>query len=82
MRAWEDFRRTVLTTLAPNEGDTTQPRHDQELSEDGYQPWGFPGAVLVDNLPLKHWISGRHANVRAQLDGQTKGKRPRARLNN
>ena len=81
-RARADFRRTVLETLAPNEGELDQPRHDRELSQDGYQPWGFPDAVHIDNIPLKKWVTGRHANVKAQLEGQIRGKRPRARLNN
>lgn len=79
-RAKADFQRTVLGTLAPDSGDVSQPRHDIEIGRDGYRPWGFPDAVYVDNMPLKVWISGRHANVKGQLEGQVRGRRPRARL--
>lgn len=80
-RAKEDFQRTVLATLAPDEGDVSQPRHDREIGREGYRPWGFPDAVEIDNIPLKLWISGRHNHVKNQLDGQTRGRRPRARMN-
>jgi spore coat protein H len=79
-RAKEDFQRTVLGTMRPDEGDTHQPRHDREYAKDGYRPWGFPDAVEIDNIPLKEWITGREANARGQLEGRIQGTRPRPRL--
>ena len=79
-RARADFERTVLGTLRPDEGDTSQPRQDREYGRDGYRPWGFPDAVEVDNMPLREWISGRSAHVRDQLDNKVRGTRPRARM--
>jgi hypothetical protein len=81
-RAKADFERTVLKTRDPNDGDTSQPRHDREFGRDNYQPWGFPDAVQVDNVPLKDWIEGRSSNVRDQLEGKVRGTRPRPRLYN
>ncbi len=80
-RAKADFQKTVLGTLAPDAGDVDQPRHDREIGRDGYRPWGFPDAVQIDNVPLKSWVSGRYVQVKGQLDGQVRGRRPRARLN-
>lgn len=79
-RARADFERTVLQSLKPDEGDTSQPRHDREFSRDGYRPWGFPDAVEIDNIPLKEWINGRAANAKDQLEGRLRGTRPKARL--
>lgn len=81
-RAKADFERTVLKTMDPEDGDTSQPRHDREFGRDNYRPWGFPDAVQVDNVPLKDWIEGRHSNVKDQLEGKTRGTRPRPRLYN
>lgn len=78
-RAREDFERTVLQTRRPDEGDTSQPRYDEEFAGEGYEPKGFPPSVDVDNLPLKDWIAGRAAHVQGQLDGRVRGTRPRAR---
>lgn len=80
-RAKADFQRTVLATLAPDAGDTSVPRHDFEIGQNSYSPWGFPDAVVIDNIPIKEWIRGRHAHVRGQLDGTVRGRRPRARIN-
>ncbi|HTI72580.1 MAG TPA: CotH kinase family protein [Candidatus Limnocylindria bacterium] len=79
-RAKADFERTVLGTLGPDDGDTSQPRFDQEYARDGFHPWGFPSGVQIDNMPLKEWISGRAVNVRDQLEGRVRGNRPRPRL--
>jgi len=79
-RARADFERTVLATLKPDEGDTEQPRFDEEFSRLGYRPWSFPGEVEIDNLPLKEWIRGRHANALDQLAGRVKAPRARPRL--
>jgi spore coat protein CotH len=79
-RARADFERTVLKTLPPDDGDTSQPRFDQEFSRERYRPWSFPDAVQIDNLPLKDWIAGRQANARDQLEGRVRGTRPRPRL--
>lgn len=79
-RAREDFERTVLGTLAPGEGDTSQPRHDREWGGEGYRPWGFPEAVEIDNLPLKAWVVGREKQVREELEGRARGMWPRPRL--
>ncbi len=79
-RAREDFERTVLQTLRPDQGDLSQPRHDRELCPDGFRPWGFPSAVQVDNLPLKDWIAGREVQVREELAGRARGIHPRPRL--
>lgn len=79
-RAREDFERTVLGTKQPDQGDVSQPRHDREWSPDGYRPWGFPGMVSVDNMPLKDWVRGRELQVRGELEGRTRGIRPRPRL--
>ncbi len=81
-RAKADFERTVLKTLGPDDGDTSQPRHDREFARDGYRPRGFPDAVEIDNMPLKDWVQGRHNHVRDQLDGKARGTRPRPRLFN
>lgn len=81
-RARADFERTVLRTMDPEDGDTSQPRHDREYARDNYRPWGFPDAVQIDNMPLKDWVEGRHAHVRDQLDGKVRGTRPRPRLYN
>ncbi|MFM8358800.1 MAG: hypothetical protein ACKOET_09600, partial [Verrucomicrobiota bacterium] len=78
-RAREDFERTVLKTRRPDEGDTSQPRYDEEFAGEGYEPKGFPPSVDVDNVPLTDWIEGRATNVRGQLDGKVRGTRPRAR---
>ncbi len=80
-RAREDFERTVLGTLRPGQGDTSQPRFDREYANDGYSPWSFPDAVEVDNVPLKAWIAGREEHVRGQLEGRLAGTHPRPRLN-
>jgi spore coat protein H len=77
-RAKEDFQRTVLGTLAPDDGDTEQPRFDQEHRRESYRPREFPG-LHIDNMPLKTWIEGRHAHVLKQLEGRTRGTTPRAR---
>ena len=81
-RAREDFERTVLRTRAPDSGDVSQPRQDMEavFVREGYEPWGFPDAVFIDNMPLKDWIEGRARHVREQLDGKVVGTRPRPRL--
>ena len=79
-RAKEDFERTVLGTRRPDEGDTSQPRHDQEFAREPYEPRGFPDAVEVDNIPLKKWIEGRAIHVQDQLDGKVRGTKPRPRL--
>lgn len=79
-RAKADFERTVLGTLAPGEGDTSQPRFDREFQGEPYRPWSFPDAVEIDNLPLKTWISRRYDVVREQLEGRSRGTRPKARL--
>jgi len=79
-RAREDFERTVLKTRAPQDGDISQPRHDREFARERYQPWSFPDAVEIDNMPLKDWISGRVEHVQRQLEGKTMGTRPRPRL--
>ncbi len=79
-RAKEDFERTVLGTRRPDQGDTSQPRHDQEFAREPYEPRGFPDAVEVDNIPLKKWIEGRARNVQDQLDGKVRGTKPRPRL--
>jgi len=81
-RAREDFERTVLRTRPPDSGDLSQPRHDmeQEFLREGYEPWGFPDAVYIDNMPLKNWIEGRARHVRDQLGGRILGTRPRPRL--
>lgn len=79
-RAKEDFQRTVLETMRPDQGDTSQPRHDSEYARESYEPRGFPDAVYVDNIPLKKWITGRAKHARDQLDGKARGTRPRARL--
>ena len=81
-RARADFERTVLKTIAPDQGDTSQPRQDREFARDNYRPWGFPDAVEIDNMPLKDWVEGRHAHVRDQLEGKVRGTRPRPRLYN
>ena len=80
-RAKEDFERTVLQTLKPDEGDTSQPRHDAEFARDRYRPWGFPDAVEIDNMPLKRWVAGRHGQATGELEGRLRGTRPRPRLN-
>lgn len=80
-RARADFERTVLGTMRPEEGDTSQPRHDREFGGEGYRPWGFPDAVEIDNLPLKQWVAGREAQVREELAGRARGTWPRPRLN-
>ena len=80
-RARADFERTVLGTMRPDEGDTSQPRHDREFAGEGYRPWGFPDAVEIDNLPLKRWIAGRDNQVREELAGRVRGLWPRPRLN-
>jgi spore coat protein CotH len=81
-RAREDFERTVLRTRAPDSGDISQPRQDLEavFVREGYEPWGFPDAVFIDNMPLKDWIEGRARHVRDQLEGKVVGTRPRPRL--
>lgn len=79
-RAKEDFERTVLGTRRPDDGDTSQPRFDEEFAKLGYRPWGFPDQVEIDNLPLKQWIRGRHTNATDQLAGKVKAPRSRPRL--
>lgn len=81
-RAREDFERTVLRTRPPDSGDVSQPRHDQEPEwrRDGHEPWGFPDAVVIDNMPLKDWVEGRARHARDQLEGKATGTRPRPRL--
>ncbi len=79
-RAREDFERTVLQTRPPESGDTSQPRHDREFLREDYEPWGFPDAVYIDNMPLKEWIKGRARHAQDQLDGKAVGTRPRPRL--
>ncbi|MSU34823.1 MAG: hypothetical protein EXS36_06870 [Pedosphaera sp.] len=76
-RARADFERTVLRTLKPDFGDTSQPRHDREFKDAGYRPWGFPDAVEIDNMPLKDWIAGRHAHALGQLEGRVRRTPPR-----
>jgi hypothetical protein len=79
-RARADFERTVLGTLKPDEGDTSQPRFDAEYAKLSFRPWPFPDQVEVDNLPLKAWIRGRHTNALDQLAGKVKAPRSRPRL--
>lgn len=79
-RAREDFERTILGTLRPDQGDTRQPRHDREFAREAYEPRGFPDAIEVDNMPLKKWIEGRARHAREQLEGKVRGTRPRPRL--
>lgn len=79
-RARADFQRTILGTLKPDEGDIEQPRFDSEYAKVPYRPWSFPDQVEIDNLPLKEWIRGRHANALDQLAGKVKAPRPRPRL--
>lgn len=79
-RAKADFERTILKTLKPDDGDTSQPRFDQEFSSQRYRPWGFPDAVRIDNIPLKDWIAGRHAFSLSELEGRVRGSRPRPRM--
>lgn len=79
-RAREDFQRTVLGTMRPDQGDLRQPRHDREFQKEPYQPRGFPDAIDIDNMPLKVWITGRAKHAREQLDGKVRGTRPRPRM--
>ncbi len=81
-RAREDFERTILQTRKPDDGDTSIPRHDAEFARERYHPGGFPDAVEIDNMPLKVWIAGRHAQTTGELEGRLRGTRPRPRLNN
>jgi spore coat protein CotH len=79
-RAREDFERTILGTMRPDQGDTSQPRHDREFAREPYEPRGFPDAIDIDNMPLKKWIEGRARHARDQLEGKVRGTRPRPRL--